>query len=172
MTTDEIVQLQGMAKKLLRQRYIRGAVPVLLFLVAVTGIAIAADGRRWAWLIVVGGTIAFFFGLNWANQAETLGLLFRRSLRVGKVDHFERSIAPISVRRAYGALAEIEDEDGPAGPVGDYWLNEERFEERIAKVVKRQPERFETPIDDDVILMIDGRWVNKIINAPSVSCES
>jgi len=161
-----------MSKRLLWQRYLRGALPVLLFLSAVAGILIAADGHHWAWLLVVGGTIAFFFGLNWANQSEILGLLLRRSLRVGRVDQFERNIAPISVRRAYGALADIEDDNGPASPMSDYWLNEERFEVRIAKAEKRQPERFETPIDDDVLLSIDGRWVEEVINAPSVGCKS
>lgn len=147
-------------------RYIRGALSVVVFFVGLSGIAFASGGARWGWPLLIAGTIAFFWSLNWANKAERYALLCRRAARVGVVDQFVREEVSEAVRNAY---SKPQYEDGETVLGQAFWEAEEQFEERLIKLTGKRPVVIETPEDDDVLLTCDGKLVPDAIDLPAVT---
>lgn len=127
--------------------------------IAIDGVILAAGDRSWAWGLTIAATAGFFWALGRANRAERLALLFRRVRRVGLVDQYQRSERTDEVWARYRRESEREESTQP----GIYWAADEEFEERIAKSTG-SVQFFETPVEDDVILRIEGALVTEVID--------
>jgi hypothetical protein len=150
------------ARSLSIQAYCRALVPVFCGCVGLFSIAIAASPNAWGWVLFVAGWIAFFWTLGWAGKAGRLALLFRRAARVGKVDLYERAERTSEVWTAHRRGA-ADAEEAPSQPE-IYWEADENFEESIGKELGRQPVQIATPLNDEVLILIEDRIVNRVID--------
>lgn len=160
LTEAELAQAKSLSRRYSRIRYLRGAWAVLLAVGGITGIISLAHGYWWGWLAIIAGLVGLFVALSWANQAERLSLLLRRTVRVGQVDIFTRVGSNRRVRSVF--RAPFEDGEDAYVSSEPYWEAEEKFEEGIRKEVDHEPETIESPKDDDAIVLISGRWVTQI----------
>lgn len=162
LTDDEKAALGRLARRKSGVRFAWGAVAVLLALIAILGIILAADARPWGWGLFLASTIAFFYAIHFANNAEKLNLLYRRSARVGVVDEYVRTERTEHVRAQY--IREVMEEE--SSQPSCYWQADERFEDRLLKTCGKRADWLETPADDDVVITVGGQTCREIIDVP------
>lgn len=150
-----------------RIKWTYGALAGLIFLLAMLGIAIAASGLTWGWIVLVMGTLVFLWVLSLASAAESYALLCRRAVSVGTVDRFEKIEATDAVRRRYAFSDNDEDGSRP----NPFWKDEQKFIERLAKEAGKTVTCFETPASDDVAITAGDCLVRHVIDADSVMVE-
>jgi hypothetical protein len=156
-----------LASKFSALRFLRGGLAVAAALAAIAGILIAAGGSVWGWIFIIVGTILFFHVLNWANAAESLSMLFRRTARLGRVDWYLRVTAPFEVRNLWNWM----DEEDSTRP-NLYWKQEEAFYEELARICGELPNVIETPHEDGQPVRIGSHWTSRILDAWSVECST
>ena len=153
---SEIVDCRARAKSAKMKAILQAIGSVMIFLVAILGIMFAASGFYWGWAILVGFSIFFFKVLSMASNFDRSALFWRRCVRLGKITRFERSVTPPEVKTAFTGSA-FEEE----GLSRTWWDQEEKFEERIAKLIGRQPDWIELLGEDDVLYSVEGTAVEQ-----------
>ena len=133
-----------------------GAVSVLFGVSTLMAIVIFADKPAWAWTYFVIMAIIFFKTLAIAGQKDSLGLLYRRTARKGRVDRF-----------VPGERTLVGTPEHPRTLCYPNWIHDERFEERMVRICGHRPAWFETPSGDDVLLVVDGIEVRSICDVSS-----
>lgn len=161
--------MQILASLLSRSGSLRLAYGALAVIDGVSGvftIAAAAGGNYLWWGVFAALVVGFFFLLSVASAKEQLALLYRRSIRKGKVDRYNRAArrptwpADFSCDGSAGSVAE----DPEAMDRQPYWYAEERFENRLRAYGSQHPGFIETPHEDEVILLVEGKLVREVID--------
>ncbi len=127
---------------------------------AILGIAVATDGNRSGWLILILCAIAFFKVLSLASNADRLALLFRRCARLATATRFLRSKAPPEVIASFRRVDIHEDES----IVTTWWDADEKFEEMLRRYAGHSPEWIELVAEDDVLYSAEGKLAGKVHN--------
>ncbi len=171
LSERELDQARGLASRFSSYRYLRGALAVFLGIDFFFGIALLAGEKHWwAWFVLIGSFVGFFWALSWASAAESTSLLYRRLVRVGEIDEYVRTGRDDRVRRAYRRshqlMEDSEDEDYVLEP---FWKAEEKFEERLLKRVGSAPAIIWTPAGDDVLVRADDAWVSAVYDVPVIT---
>jgi hypothetical protein len=160
LTAEEREQANNLARRYSMLRFVRGGFAALSGLVGILGITVAAGGDWWGWFVIFAGFLGLTVLLTWANRAERLSLLLRRTARVGELDMFIRVGANSKVRSFYRAPFPEDDEEYiPSKP---YWEAEERFEQALLKEAGQEVDTLETPKDDDAVVRVGDRWVRRV----------
>jgi hypothetical protein len=160
LTTEEREQAKNLARRYGILRFVIGGFAALSGVVGILGIIVASHSTWWGWFVILAGLLGSGVLLAWANRAERLSLLLRRTARVGELDVFVRVGANAKVRSFYRApFPEDDDEYIPSKP---YWEAEERFEQALLKEAGPKVDGLETPKDDDAVVRVADRWVRRV----------
>ncbi len=157
LTADERVQLARSLRPIRIRRIAFAVASVILVLQSLGCLALAAENQPLFWAGVVGCLVLGGWLLSLASDAERLALLCRRALRLGTVERFERVAGDTTVRTLWNATYEDDDGHVDLRPMGEYWREEERFEEALARAAGRNPDWFESVNLDGVVLWVQGK---------------
>lgn len=154
LTDEERSFVRRQAHKLRVRRACLGVLSLLAFLGAFACLLIATGDLR-GFLV---GFFALVIGGIWilvhASRAEVQALLLRRALRLGVVEEFRRVPEDDTVGRLWREREWSADSDETTVPA--HWREEERFEEQLAQVTGRNPDRFLAVGLDGVPLWVEG----------------
>jgi membrane protein implicated in regulation of membrane protease activity len=157
LTEDERTKLKQSANGMRLRRLGFALTSVASFFGAFVCLAIAAGNQPAVWAGVVIGIVFALWVLGFASAAEKRALLYRRALRLGTVERFERVTGDTTVRTRWNAAHECEDGYVELRPMGEYWQQEEGFEESLARSAGRNPDWFEAVSIDGVVLWVEGK---------------
>jgi hypothetical protein len=161
LSDEERREFKRLAAICASKRLMLSIAAVALGVCGVIGIVIGA-GAGWGWLVVGAGLIGFIWTLHLAGKAERMRLLFRRASRKGLVDEYVRDQRTAEVWASH-RKANADEEEPPSQPFV-YWEADEKFEERLEKMVGQQPSVIETPTDDDVVITVERKVVTQVVD--------
>ena len=102
--------------------------------------------------------------LDMANESQSLARLYRRVARIGIVDRYLADTRPKGDWSFWiNRTSNIENSyDDPPGFHND-WSADERFEERMARIVGHRPAYIETPTNDPVVVFAEDKPVRNAV---------
>lgn len=164
ITETERIALRRRENRLRVRRVGLAVLAVTAFLGAFLFLALAAGGPAAWWVGTIPCVALGCWLLSRASVAEWLALLHRRALRVGAVERYERAEGS-PVRRRWSAIPPETDEEGHVDdrPLGEFWQQEERFEEALARTAGGYANAFETVAGDGAVIWVEGRPMRELV---------
>ena len=172
LAEGERLALRRRAFRLRVKSLLLGALVVVALFGALMCLAFAAGGPVGAWVGLIPLCVLAGYALSWANAAEKLALLHRRSLRLGTVEGFRRVPGDETARRLWSQVGvevvdpEEGEEDRVRMPRNEYWSVDERFEEALAACAGGKVDHFDAVGRDGAILWVEGKPVRKLLEPP------
>lgn len=149
---------------------------VLLIIPLVAGISIVTDRPIVGWPILVASIVLSIRMFVKMGEFDKHALAFRRGARLGKTRKWIREVAPVAVRRAYDVGRRLptdvsDDDESTRAEWDSYWQIEERFDRNLENAAGRPVDQFETCDADGVILIIQGKYARRLIEASIIEIK-
>ncbi len=172
LSDQELRELRRVALRASLVTRLVAVASVLLGGISLISIAVLASEPRFAFPVFIALVVAFLWLFSRVNPCEAKTLLYRRAIREGQVEIFEKSVVPDQVRLLVGKdkwADEEDDEPGKSGAANDYWLKEEKFLSQLQKEVGQMPQTIEAIGRDGVILLVQGKVIQRVIASPLIT---
>ena len=176
LTDRELRDLERAAKRANRVTRWTAISSILLGAISLMSIAALASEPRFAFPVFIGLVVAFLWLFSRVAPCESRTLLYRRAIRIQEVEIFERSEVPERVRFLVGRdhLGDDDEtgvESDQPSESNSYWLKEEKFISQLLKHRGEVPQTIETVGRDGIVLLVQGKLVQRVILSPLVTVE-